>query len=231
MSSALFSSTPITGTEGSCMLQLPAWRLDPSAAAALIDEAFTASRRAADLPLAERMALDAQLDGLIATAELPCRPSTSGTLPDEIFTDPALGLGGDDHLLDIGAGDGRLGATAVLVHGVASASGIEMAAARVADGCRALQRLATKLNAAAEVAPFSTTSAGRWAAATQTLELRVGDARTAPFGAATTRVLTYATCFPRSLAQARAARKKPACSTPPGGLLTARVCARRTPTR
>ena len=41
----------------------------------------------------------------------------------------------------------------------------------------------------------------RHAAVPRTLELRVGDARVEPFGAATSRVLFYATCFPRSLSE------------------------------
>ena len=106
----------------SCALQLPPWRLDPLVASTLIDEAFSAPRRSFELPLFERLALDSQVDGL--EEELPCKPSTSGALPvEDIFANPAFEFSGEDHVLDIGAGDGRLCATAVLVAGASSAVG------------------------------------------------------------------------------------------------------------
>tara|TARA_B100000795_G_scaffold252947_1_gene222837 strand:+ start:75 stop:740 length:666 start_codon:yes stop_codon:yes gene_type:complete len=205
----MFSATPITSDGGSCSLMLPPWHLAPSLASRLIDEAFGPSRRASELPLAERMVLDAQH---VIEEELPCAPSTYGTLPTDMFSDPAFwdpAHTADAHVLDIGAGDGQLITTAVLVHGASSAVGIEMAGARVADGCAALERLATALSGLhAESAPHWPLSATATEVPQQssnpprTIELRVGDARTEPFGRATSHVLLYATCFPLALAQA-----------------------------
>jgi hypothetical protein len=211
----MFSATPISSDGGTCSLVLPPWHLAPSLASRLIDEAFGPSRRSSDLPLAERIVLDAQHDALSSEEELPCAPSTYGTLPTEMFSDPAFwdpALAADAHVLDIGAGDGQLIATAVLVHGASSAVGLEMAGARVADGCAALERLATALSglraaAVATTAPQWPLSAAAIARPQQssnpprTVELRVADARTAPFGRATSHVLLYATCFPLALAQ------------------------------
>ena len=208
----MFSATPISSDGGSCSLVLPPWHLAPSLASQLILEAFGPSRRSSDLPRAERMVLDAQHDALSSEEELPCAPSTYGTLPTDMFSDPAFwdpALTADAQVLDIGAGDGQLIATAVLVHGAFSAVGIEMAGARVADGCAALERLATALSGLrAASAPHWPLSAAAIEQPQQssnpprTIELRVGDARTAPFGRATSHVLLYATCFPLALAQA-----------------------------
>ena len=210
----MFSATAISSDGGACWLELPPWHLAPSQASRLIDEAFGPSRRSSELPLAERMALDAQLranDVLYSDEELPCAPSTYGTLPTEMFSDPAFwdpALTANAHVLDIGAGDGQLITTAVLVHGASSAVGIEMAGARVADGCAAFERLATALSGLrAESAPHWPLSAAAIELPQQSsnpprrIELRVGDARTEPFGRTTSHVLLYATCFPLALAQ------------------------------
>eukprot|EP00320_Phaeocystis_rex_P003751 CAMPEP_0119065892 /NCGR_PEP_ID=MMETSP1178-20130426/8598_1 /TAXON_ID=33656 /ORGANISM="unid sp, Strain CCMP2000" /LENGTH=273 /DNA_ID=CAMNT_0007047451 /DNA_START=81 /DNA_END=899 /DNA_ORIENTATION=+ len=205
----MFSATPISSDGGACWLELPPWHLTPPLASQLIDEAFGLPRRSSDLPLAERMVLNAQHDALSAQEEPPCAPSTYGTLPADIFSDPAFwdpALAADAHVLDIGAGDGHLIATAVLVHGASSAYGIEMSGARVADGCAALERLAAALGGLrAQSAPHWPLSAAATEhvreAPPRKIELRVGDARTEPFGRATSHVMIYATCFPRGLAQ------------------------------
>jgi hypothetical protein len=189
-----------------CSLELPPRRLDPSVATRLIEDAFRPSRRASKLPLAERLALDAQRD-LFSSEESPCAPSTYGTLPNDVFTDPALAINGSSHVLDLGAGDGRLLTTAVLLHGTSSGVGVEMAATRVADGCTALQRLAAALSGmqafAAPEWPLSAAGeASRPSAPVRTVELRVGDALVEPIRPSTSHVLMYATCFPLSLAQA-----------------------------
>ena len=69
-------------------------------------------------------------------------------------------------------GDGRLLAEAVVIHGAAAAVGIELAAARVDDGCRALEQLSLRLETAAPAmhppARYETAAA---------ISLRAGDAR------------------------------------------------------
>lgn len=198
--------------DGGCRLALPPWRLAPQLATHLLEEAYSgAHRRTAELPADERLALDGQDQDQIfptrSAADIPCRPSTYGELPaDEIFRHPSFALSSADHVLDLGAGDGKLVTTAVLLHGAASGLGIELAASRVADGCAALGRLVLALKVAEQSPGWRLAAAGRsfdaWGGAAPTIELRVGDARTADFGRATTRALMYATCFPLELATA-----------------------------
>ena len=197
----------LTTYDGGCRLALPPWRL-PSAAH-LLEKAYGAHRRATELPAEERLALDGQIQDAFAVqeADVPCRPSTYGELPaDDIYRHPAFALSSSDHVLDLGAGDGKLVTTAVLLHGAASGLGIELAASRVADGCAALERLAAALQRAEQSPRWQLGAAGRsfdaWRGSAPTVELRVGDARTADFGRATTRALLYATCFPLDLAAA-----------------------------
>ena len=100
-------------------------------------------------------------------------------------------------MIDLGAGVGLPGARAVAVHGAKGAVGIELSATRVAQGCAALRRLAATL--AAELPPEvaeveEDEDEGK-------IELRVGDVRDADVGGAS-RVLLFATCFPRPMAAA-----------------------------
>jgi len=205
----------LTTFDGGCRLALPPWRIASHLASHLLEEAWDAHRRAAELPAEERLALDGHQDpfgGTHPAADAPCRPSTYGELPVDVVGHPSFALsssdkgGSPDHVLDLGAGDGKLVTTAVLLHGAASGLGIELAASRVADGCAALERLVAALKVAEQSPRWQLAAAGRsfdaWGGAAPTVELRVGDARTADFGRATTRVLMYATCFPLDLATA-----------------------------
>jgi len=160
----------------------------------LLEQSWHPSRKRSEMPLHERLLLDSQHD-VLAGEDLPCSPSTYAALPaDSIFSSPLFSLTrGVDRVLDIGAGDGLIGATAVLRYGAASAFGVELSEARVADGCAAMERLASALAALPREPPPTDSSS--------VIELRVGDARTASYGSLVpTRALMYATCYPRSLA-------------------------------
>ncbi len=179
-----------------CRLVLPStWNVS-SSSPRLIADSFGASRKRSELPLHERQLLDGQFDAFSGDEHV-CAPSTYAALPAaSIFRHVSFGITAADHVLDIGAGDGLLGATAVLQFGAASATGIELSASRVADGCAALARLSGSIRAAPP-SPEPLTAPERF------IELRVGDARTASFGAeAPSRVVMYATCFPRDLSVA-----------------------------
>ena len=181
----------ILGVSGGCRLTVPPWRFGDEAV--LIAQAFKAGRRKQELPFLERLALDSQQNPLVG--DNVCSPSTYGRLPDDIFDNDSFGLSSHDHVLDLGAGDGRLGAVAVLVHSAASFLGIELASSRVEDGCAALERLASALQGRLPFEPQQP-AVSSMPTITSTIELRVGDALTASFGDATTHVVTYATCFP-----------------------------------
>ena len=158
-------------------------------------------RARAPLPLVEKLLIDRRAaadaaDEEAAEAEV-CAPSTLVSLPvDDVYRHAAFAVGPSDVVVDLGAGVGLPGARAVAVHGAKGAVGIELSATRVAQGCAALRRLAATL--AAELPPEEAAEddddEGK-------IELRVGDVREADVGGAS-RVLLFATCFPRPMAAA-----------------------------
>ena len=209
---ATFRSLPDAG----CVLTLATWQhLDHGAAVQLIDQAFARPRRREDLPIDERRSIDAQRDPISSGYGLCQWPSQYGVLPDEALGTTHFGLSATEHLVDLGAGDGRLSAMAVLAHDAASSLGIELAASRVADGCAALERLALALNTTRQPEHASQPTAaqghahadaradvqgtGTAAQPRRTVTLRVGDVFLAAGYGAATRAVVYATCFPAAL--------------------------------
>lgn len=143
-----------------------------------------------------------------------CPASTYLEMPTEsIFESAAFALAADDGVVDLGAGIGKTGARAVLLHGARRGFGIELSVTRFQAGCSALRRLGRLLDYQAETrscsgddcddAPLNATltlahTLHMFRAAlvhTAEIGLRHGDAATADIRGAT-RVLMFATCFP-----------------------------------
>ena len=179
----------------------PAAAVEAWLEAAFAPDADAAAAARAPLPLVEKLLIDRRAaadaaDEEAAEAEV-CAPSTLVSLPvDDVYRHAAFAVGPSDVVIDLGAGVGLPGARAVAVHGAKGAVGIELSATRVAQGCAALRRLAATLAAELppEVAAEDDDDEGK-------IELRVGDVRDADVGGAS-RVLLFATCFPRPMAAA-----------------------------
>jgi len=215
LASEFFHST----ADGTCTLEVPArWRFRRAAAEALLTIAIAASPSAVgeQLPLLERMAIDAAsaermaIDAASAVAlpaEPPphCSPATYVSLPtDSIFEHASFGLGSNDTLYDLGAGEGLPGVRAVLLHGAARAVGVELSSSRVESGCSILRHLATGLadaDAGAGANAGADADDAASASASAAVVLRRGDIRDVPELGEATRVLFFGTCFPRELSR------------------------------
>ena len=162
-----------------CLLSLPTrWNVSYAHSLTLIQQSFAARR-------AERIEHDDDDDD--DDDDAACSPATYAALSPTVFGHPAFRVHADDAVLDIGAGDGILGAAAVLQHGARSAFGIELSARRVKDGCASLERLADAWRRQPQVSVPEPL----------TIELRAGDALAAGYGKMSpTRAVLYATCFP-----------------------------------